>query len=70
MLTETFMILVIKGRCISIVNFKTSVGMSPAGVALEAPRLKIILRTKSSGTGQNENFSLVLMVLLILSILG
>ena len=64
------MILVIKERCISSVDFRISAGMSPTGVALEASRLKIISRTKSSGTGWNENFSLVLMVLLILSILG
>ena len=64
------MILVIKGRCISTVDFRISAGMSPTGVALEASRLKIVSRIKSSGIGWNENFSLVLMVLLIISILG
>ena len=64
------MILVIKGRCISTADFRISTGMSPSGVTLEPSRLKINSCTKSSGTGWNENFSLALMVLLILSILG
>ena len=51
------MILVVKGRCVSTVDFSISAGMSPARVALEPSQFKMISRTKSSGTGWNENFS-------------
>ena len=51
------MILVVKGRCISTIDLSIYAGMSPTGVAVEPSRLKIISRTKLSGTGLNENFS-------------
>ena len=38
------------------VDFRISAGMCPTGVAVEPSRLKIISRTKSSGTGWIENF--------------
>ena len=64
------MILAEEGRCISSVDFSISAGISTTGVALEPSMFKMIWYTKFSGTGWNENYSLVLTVLLILSILG
>ena len=64
------MILVIKGRYISTVNFSISAGMSLTRLALKLSRFKTVFHTKSPVTCWKKLFSLILMFLLVLSTLG